>query len=92
MFAWLFLLAIVLWTVTFWYRRRRLYKLASALPRPKDELPLLGLAHTVVGNTEGGFHRNMDVIMEMFISSAVLSLSELIISTFIDDTYVMIIF
>ncbi|KAJ8732610.1 hypothetical protein PYW07_015209 [Mythimna separata] len=52
MFVWLLLSAVVLWSVTFWYRRRHMVKLASALPKPKDELPLLGIAHTLVGNTE----------------------------------------
>lgn len=30
-----------------------MYKLASLIPGPKDELPLIGLAHKFAGDTEG---------------------------------------
>lgn len=33
-------------------------KLASALPAPKVELPVIGVAHKVVGSTEGEFGLN----------------------------------
>ncbi|XP_052750838.1 cytochrome P450 4C1-like [Galleria mellonella] len=52
MLLYLLVIAVVLWIVVFRYRRRRMYKLASMIPGPKGELPLIGVAHTLVGNTE----------------------------------------
>ncbi|XP_059048275.1 cytochrome P450 4c3-like [Achroia grisella] len=52
MLQYLFVIALVLWIVVFRYRRRRMYKLASMIPGPKEELPIIGVAHTLVGNTE----------------------------------------
>ncbi|XP_060801099.1 cytochrome P450 4C1 [Amyelois transitella] len=52
MILWLTLIALGLWTVVFRYRRRRLYKLASLIPGPEDENPLIGLAHKFTGDDE----------------------------------------
>ncbi|XP_063389162.1 cytochrome P450 4c3-like [Cydia fagiglandana] len=41
----------LLWFLTFRYRRRRMYELASRVPGV-SELPLIGAAHKFMGNTE----------------------------------------
>lgn len=55
MFVWLLFLVSVVWSLSFWYRRRHMYKLASVIPGTKDELPCIGVAHTLVGDTESEF-------------------------------------
>ncbi|XP_034824679.1 cytochrome P450 4c3-like [Maniola hyperantus] len=52
MILWLLLVVLVLWTAHFRFRRRRMYELASKVPHPKDELPIIGIAHKLSGNTE----------------------------------------
>ncbi|KAL0840547.1 hypothetical protein ABMA28_015765 [Loxostege sticticalis] len=52
MFLWLSLIAFALWTVVFRYRRRQMYKLASMIPGTDNELPVIGIAHTLTGDTE----------------------------------------
>ncbi|XP_072940869.1 cytochrome P450 4C1-like [Epargyreus clarus] len=51
MIFYLLLAVFALWIIVFRFRRRRLYRLASLIPGPK-ELPIIGIAHTVRGNTE----------------------------------------
>ncbi|XP_023951594.1 cytochrome P450 4C1-like [Bicyclus anynana] len=46
------LLLAVIWTVQYRFRRRRMYELASKISHPKDELPLIGVTHKFMGNTE----------------------------------------
>ncbi|XP_059048276.1 cytochrome P450 4c3-like [Achroia grisella] len=43
---------LVVWTIAYRFKRRKMYKLASLIPAAKDELPLIGLAHSLSGNTE----------------------------------------
>ncbi|CAH2075152.1 unnamed protein product, partial [Iphiclides podalirius] len=50
MFLWLF--CIVVLFIIFRFRRRHLYKLASAIPGMQKELPIIGVAHTLIGSTE----------------------------------------
>ncbi|XP_063839462.1 cytochrome P450 4c3-like [Ostrinia nubilalis] len=52
MFLWVVLITLVLWTVVFRYRRQRMYKLAGKIPGPSTELPVIGIAHTLAGDTE----------------------------------------
>ncbi|XP_026729859.1 cytochrome P450 4C1-like [Trichoplusia ni] len=52
MFVWLLLFVPVLSVLTFVYRRRNMYRLASKIPAPDDESRLFGVAHKVFGNTE----------------------------------------
>nr|QAX33064.1 cytochrome P450 4v2 [Carposina sasakii] len=52
MILWLVLTAVLVWTLVYRYRRRRLYELASRIPGLKEELPVIGLAHSVAGNNE----------------------------------------
>ncbi|KAM3962932.1 cytochrome P450 4V2-like [Aphomia sociella] len=52
MFVNLIVVVLVLWFVFFRYKRRRMYKLASMIPGSKDELPIIGVAHKLIGNTE----------------------------------------
>lgn len=47
-----FVLAVLALYTHFWFKRRRLYELASRIPGLK-EMPLLGHAHKFSGNTEG---------------------------------------
>ncbi|KOB65322.1 Cytochrome P450, partial [Operophtera brumata] len=53
MIEWLLLLLTVAWTVVFRYRRRNMYRLAATIPALKEELPIIGVAHYLTGNTEG---------------------------------------
>ncbi|XP_026328888.1 cytochrome P450 4C1-like [Hyposmocoma kahamanoa] len=49
--VWLLLLfALVLWFVTYKISRRNMYKLASLVPAPIEELPIVGIAHTLTGS------------------------------------------
>nr|ARA91652.1 cytochrome P450 monooxygenase [Pieris rapae] len=48
----LLILVVTLWFVFFQIKRRRMKKLASLIPGPKEELPLIGVAHYFLGNTE----------------------------------------
>ncbi|XP_023950870.2 cytochrome P450 4C1-like [Bicyclus anynana] len=48
----LLIVALVFWTAQFRFRRRRLYELASRVPRSKHTLPVIGIAHKLSGNTE----------------------------------------
>ncbi|KPJ11285.1 Cytochrome P450 4C1 [Papilio machaon] len=52
MFLWLLCLVIVLAMTLFRLKRRRLYRLASKIPGPDDELPFIGVAHKFTGTTE----------------------------------------
>ncbi|KAM3962933.1 cytochrome P450 4C1-like [Aphomia sociella] len=52
MFLCLTIVAVVTWIVVYRYRRRRMYELASLIPGPKKELPVIGAAHLLSGNTE----------------------------------------
>ncbi|XP_052738453.1 cytochrome P450 4C1-like [Bicyclus anynana] len=45
-------LVAVIWTVQYRFRRRRMYELASKISHPKDELPLIGVTHKLIGSTE----------------------------------------
>ncbi|CAK1553503.1 unnamed protein product [Leptosia nina] len=53
MILYLFVAVGLLWFVLFRLRRQRLYELANQAPRPEGELPLIGLAHHFLGDTEG---------------------------------------
>ncbi|CAH2107548.1 unnamed protein product [Euphydryas editha] len=52
MIVWLLFVVAVLWTIMFRFRRRRMYKLASAIPPPSAELPVIGVMSSLAGNTE----------------------------------------
>ncbi|KOB70439.1 Uncharacterized protein OBRU01_15358 [Operophtera brumata] len=52
MIVWLLLLLTVAWTVVYRYRRRNMYRLAASMPALKEELPVIGVAHYLTGNTE----------------------------------------
>ncbi|KAL0840546.1 hypothetical protein ABMA28_015764 [Loxostege sticticalis] len=52
MILWLLVITALLYLAMFRFRRRRLYKLASLLPSPDSELPVLGIAYKFAGNTE----------------------------------------
>ncbi|OWR40717.1 cytochrome P450 [Danaus plexippus plexippus] len=56
MILWYLLLALAFWTVAFKYKRRRMYKLAALVPGPKNEYPIIGVAHDLVGTTEVVVH------------------------------------
>ncbi|XP_072940838.1 cytochrome P450 4C1-like isoform X2 [Epargyreus clarus] len=49
---WLLFLIVVLWIIQFRYKRRRIYELASTFPSASGPIPLLGVAHRFIGNTE----------------------------------------
>lgn len=49
----LILVILTLCTVAFRYRRRRLYKLAAQFPSTNNELPVIGVAYAMAGNTQG---------------------------------------
>lgn len=53
MLAWFIVFISLAWFVVFRYRRRNMYKLAAKLPDMKDAMPIIGIAHSLVGNTEG---------------------------------------
>ncbi|CAH0407648.1 unnamed protein product [Chilo suppressalis] len=44
--------ALALWIVKFRYRRQHMYKLASKIPSPTKEMPVIGIAHKLMGSTE----------------------------------------
>ncbi|KAG7299556.1 hypothetical protein JYU34_016517 [Plutella xylostella] len=52
MILWVLCLVLVLWFAIFRYRRRNMYRLAKHITGSKDELPGIGVAHRLVGNTE----------------------------------------
>ncbi|XP_045446245.1 cytochrome P450 4d2-like [Melitaea cinxia] len=52
MIVWFLFAMAVLWIIQFRYRRRRMYKLASAIPAPRTELPGIGIAGSLAGNAE----------------------------------------
>ncbi|XP_046960456.1 cytochrome P450 4c3-like [Vanessa cardui] len=52
MIVYTLLVVVVLWIVLYRYRRRRMYKLASVIPAPSGELPVIGIARQMAGNTE----------------------------------------
>ncbi|XP_053602841.1 cytochrome P450 4c3-like [Plodia interpunctella] len=52
MILWFVLVGLGVWTVVFRYRRRRMYELASLIPGPNEELPVIGIAHKLIGNDE----------------------------------------
>lgn len=51
----LLLFALVLWLVTYKISRQNMYKLASLLPAPVEELPIIGIARTLMGSNVGKF-------------------------------------
>ncbi|XP_045493107.1 cytochrome P450 4c3-like [Colias croceus] len=53
MILYLLVIVAVLWTVLFKLRRRRMYKLAALIPGPEEELPVIGVAHSFLGDAEG---------------------------------------
>lgn len=54
MMAWLLLLlASLLWFAAYKIRRRNMYKLASLLPAPVEELPVIGSTHSLAGSAVG---------------------------------------
>ncbi|KOB58062.1 Cytochrome CYP341A13, partial [Operophtera brumata] len=61
--VWLLLLLTVAWTVVYRYRRRNIYRLAASIPAPKEELPVIGVAHVLTGNTEGKGCANLNLIL-----------------------------
>ncbi|KPJ11283.1 Cytochrome P450 4c3 [Papilio machaon] len=52
MFLWLITVVVVLWIVVFRFRRRKMYELAAKIPGPKEEMPIIGIAHMLAGNTD----------------------------------------
>ncbi|XP_068630264.1 cytochrome P450 4c3-like [Battus philenor] len=50
MFLWL--LCFILIILVYRFKRRNMYRLASAIPGPEQELPFIGVAHTLTGSTE----------------------------------------
>nr|QZP43555.1 cytochrome P450 monooxygenase CYP341A43 [Ephestia elutella] len=52
MILWLVLVALGMWTLVFRYRRRRMYELASKIPGSEDEMPVIGIAHKLIGDDE----------------------------------------
>ncbi|XP_047526839.1 cytochrome P450 4c3-like [Vanessa atalanta] len=52
MIAYTLFVVVVLWIIMYRYRRRRMYKLASVIPAPSGELPVIGIASQLTGNTE----------------------------------------
>ncbi|KAI5643798.1 cytochrome p450 domain-containing protein [Phthorimaea operculella] len=52
MIVWLLLTVVLLWGLMFKYRRRNMYRLAKPIPGPLEELPLIGIAHSLAGTTE----------------------------------------
>lgn len=53
MIALLLILVGLGWVLVFRYRRRNMYKLAAAIPTPDETNLLVGVAHKMMGNTEG---------------------------------------
>ncbi|KAL4708377.1 hypothetical protein ACJJTC_019613 [Scirpophaga incertulas] len=52
MFLYLSIVALLLWTAVFRYRRRNMYKLAAKIPSAGNDLPVIGIAHSLAGDTE----------------------------------------
>ncbi|XP_050343067.1 cytochrome P450 4d2-like isoform X3 [Nymphalis io] len=52
MIAYFLLTIFVLWFILFRYRRRRMYKLASVIPAPKGDFPVIGITSYLAGSTE----------------------------------------
>ncbi|KAL4708421.1 hypothetical protein ACJJTC_019657 [Scirpophaga incertulas] len=52
MFLYLVIIAFFLWIAVFRYKRRNMYKLAAKIPSAGIELPMIGVAHTLAGDTE----------------------------------------
>ncbi|XP_046960863.1 cytochrome P450 4C1-like [Vanessa cardui] len=52
MIVYTLLVVVVLWIILYRYRRRRMYKLASVIPAPCAELPVIGIASYLAGSTE----------------------------------------
>ncbi|CAK1604017.1 unnamed protein product [Parnassius mnemosyne] len=52
MFLWLVCFAFVLWIAFFWFRRRQMNQIASAIREHDEALPMIGIAHTLTGSTE----------------------------------------
>ncbi|XP_028163543.1 cytochrome P450 4C1-like [Ostrinia furnacalis] len=52
MFVWLLLVTALLALAVYRFRRRNMYRLASLLPGSDHELPLVGIAFDLAGNTE----------------------------------------
>lgn len=47
------LLALVLWVAVYKIRRRNMYKLASLIPGTEEELPIIGVAHSLARSNIG---------------------------------------
>ncbi|KAL4708412.1 hypothetical protein ACJJTC_019648 [Scirpophaga incertulas] len=52
MFLYIFITAVLLWVAIYRFRRRNMYKFAAKIPSVDSELPVIGVAHTLTGNTE----------------------------------------
>ncbi|KAL4708370.1 hypothetical protein ACJJTC_019606 [Scirpophaga incertulas] len=52
MFIYLSIVAFLLWTAVFRYKRRNMYKLAAKIPAAGPVFPVIGIAHTLTGDTE----------------------------------------
>ncbi|KAJ0180019.1 hypothetical protein K1T71_004610 [Dendrolimus kikuchii] len=52
MILWLISFIVLGWTILFRYKRRNMYKLAAPIKPPKENLPFIGVAHKLAGNTE----------------------------------------
>ncbi|CAG9785193.1 unnamed protein product [Diatraea saccharalis] len=57
-------IAFTLWVIAFRYRRRQIYKLASKIPPPKNEMPIIGIAHKFIGDTEDIMNKLMEYSYE----------------------------
>ncbi|KAJ0180021.1 hypothetical protein K1T71_004612 [Dendrolimus kikuchii] len=52
MILWLISFIVLVWTILFRYKRRNMYKLVAPIKTVGENLPLIGIAHKVAGNTE----------------------------------------
>nr|XP_026485702.1 cytochrome P450 4d2-like [Vanessa tameamea] len=52
MIAYTLFVVVVLWIILYRYRRRRMYELASVIPPPRGELPVIGIASYLAGSSE----------------------------------------
>lgn len=53
MMLWILCLVPLVWYGLFRYRRRRMYELAALIKGSNEELPFIGIAHRLVGDTQG---------------------------------------
>ncbi|CAG9785190.1 unnamed protein product [Diatraea saccharalis] len=57
-------IAFTLWVIAFRYKRQQLYKLASKIPSAKKDMPIVGVAYTVTGDTEDIMNKLKDYSYE----------------------------